>query len=82
MNTLEIKNDLLRLLTETDDEQLLDKVRRYFKILKKEPVMDATLDAQELAMVEIGLQQIESGKVMPHEEVRKRMEEMLRKRQQ
>ena len=44
--------------------------------------MDATLDAQELAMVEIGLQQIESGKVMPHEEVRKRMEEMLRKRQQ
>lgn len=35
MNTLEIKNDLLRLLTETDDVQLLDKVRRYFKILKK-----------------------------------------------
>jgi predicted transcriptional regulator len=82
MNTLEIKNDLLRLLMETDDSQVLDKVRRYFKILKKEPVKDAELDAQELAMVEIGLRQIEEGKVISHEEARKKIEEMPRKRQQ
>ncbi|MCB0519153.1 MAG: hypothetical protein H6577_05505 [Lewinellaceae bacterium] len=82
MNTLEIKNDLLRLLTETDDEQLLDKVRCYFKLLKKEPIESEALDAQELAMVETGLQQVENGQVISHEEARKRIEEMLRKRQQ
>ncbi|MBI5916891.1 MAG: hypothetical protein HY842_16070 [Bacteroidetes bacterium] len=82
MNTLELKNDLLRLLVETDDTQLLEKVRRYFKILKKEPVVEATLDAQELAMVEIGLQQIENGQVMSHEEARKRIEARLYKKQQ
>ncbi len=82
MNTLELKNDLLRLLVETDDTQLLEKVRRYFKLLKHEPVSDAILEAQELAMVEIGLQQIENGQVMSHEEARKRIEARLYKKQQ
>ncbi len=82
MNSLELKNDLLRLLMETDDTQLLEKVRRYFKLLKHEPVSDVTLEAQELAMVEIGLQQIEKGQVMSHEEVRKRIEQRLYKKQQ
>lgn len=82
MTTLELKNDLLRLLLETDDTQLLDKVRRYFKLLKHEPLSDATLEAQELAMVEIGLQQIETGQVMTHEEARKKIEARLYKKQQ
>lgn len=82
MNTLELKNDLLRLLMETDDTQLLEKVCRYFKLLKHEPVSNAILEAQELAMVEIGLQQIENGQVMSHEEARKRLEARLYKKQQ
>ena len=32
MDTLQIKNDLLRLVVETDDATLLDMVRNYFKI--------------------------------------------------
>ena len=36
MNALEIKNDLLKLLVETDDAELLATVRNYFKQLKKE----------------------------------------------
>ncbi len=82
MNTLELKNDLLRLLVETDDTQLLEKVRRYFKLLKHEPVSDAILEAQELAMVEVGLAQIEKGQVMTHEEARKRIEERLYNKRQ
>jgi predicted transcriptional regulator len=81
MNTLELKNDLLRLLVETDDTQLLDKVRRYFKLLKHEPVSGAILEAQELAMVEVGLEQIENGQVMSHEEARKRIEARLYNKQ-
>ncbi len=82
MNTLELKNDLLRLLVETDDIQLLEKVRRYFKLLKHEPVSEVTLEAQELAMVEVGLEQIENGQVMSHEEARKQIEARLYKKQQ
>ena len=82
MNTLELKNDLLRLLVETDDTQLLEKVRRYFKLLKHEPVSASTLEAQELAMVEVGLSQIEKGEVMSHEEARKRIEARLYKKHQ
>lgn len=81
MSALEIKNDLLRLLMETDDTTLLEKVRSYFKILKKEPLTKAALEAQELALAEIGLEQIEKGKVMSHEEVRKKIMARLRKHQ-
>lgn len=77
MNTLELKNDLLRLLMETDDTQLLDKVRRYFKLLKHKPVSEAVLEAQELAMVEVGMAQIENGQVMTHDKARKRIEARL-----
>jgi len=36
MSVLQIKNELLRLLTETDDPQLLEKVKSYFQNLKEE----------------------------------------------
>ena len=36
MSVLQIKNELLRLLTETDDPQLLEKVKAYFQNLKEE----------------------------------------------
>lgn len=78
MNALEIKNDLLRLLVETDDAELLDSVRSYFKILKKEPLSMEEIQDQELRMVEAGLQQIESGKVMSNEIARKKIEHFLK----
>jgi len=81
MNVLEIKNDLLRLLVETNDAALLDMVRNYFKILKKEPVSKEEIDAQELRMIEIGLEQIEKGKVLSNEDARQRIKEFLREKQ-
>jgi len=81
MNVLEIKNDLLRLLVETNDAALLDMVRNYFKILKKEPVSTEEIEAQELRMIEIGLEQIEKGKVLSNEDARQRIKEFLREKQ-
>jgi hypothetical protein len=81
MDTLQIKNDLLRLVVETDDATLLDMVRNYFKILKKEPLSNEKIDAQETRMIELGLQQIEEGKVMSNEVARQRIKEFLRKKQ-
>ncbi len=79
MNTLEIKNDLLRLLFETDDFQALEKVQLYFKWLKREPVSPSRLEAQELAMAEVGLAQIERGQTMTHEVARQKIDSLLRK---
>jgi hypothetical protein len=48
MSVLDIKNDLLRLIVETNDAVLLDAVRNYFKQLKKEPISQIEIDAQEI----------------------------------
>ncbi len=45
MNVLEIKNDLLKLLVETDDAELLATVRTYFKQLKKEKTKQPSQEA-------------------------------------
>lgn len=80
MSALEVKNDLLRLLSETDDVSLLEQVRHYFKKLKKEEILtDKELEAREEILVKIGLEQIEKGEVMTHEEARKRINERLGK---
>ena len=80
MSTLEIKNDLLRLLFETDDKALLEKVRSYFNALKKEETLsEAAMEAREEVLVKIGLEQIEKGQVMSHEDAREKINERLRK---
>ena len=73
MSVLEIKHDLLRLVVETDDADLLNMVRHYFKTLKKEPISQAEMEAQESRMIDIGLEQIAQGKVMSHEAARKKI---------
>lgn len=80
MSVLEIKNDLLRLVVETNDAHLLEMVRHYFKILKEEPVSPEEIDAQELRMIEIGLKQVEEGNVVSHEEARARIKALLKAR--
>jgi predicted transcriptional regulator len=80
MSALEVKNDLLRLLFETDDVGLLEKVRAYFKSLKNEEMLsEEELEAQEAMLAKIGLEQIKNGQVMSHEEARKKINERLRK---
>ena len=81
MNVLDIKNDLLRLVVETDDAILLDSVRRYFKVLKKEPVNQAEITAQEARMIDLGLKQIEEGRVTSHKTIREKIKADLRKKQ-
>lgn len=78
MSVLDIKNDLLRLVVETNDARLLEMVRHYFKILKEEPVSPEEIDAQELRMIEIGLKNIEEGKILSHEEARSRIKTLLK----
>ncbi len=75
MNVLEIKHDLMQLLVETNDEHLLDKVRLYFKSLLENPDSKEAQEIQKDAMIDVGLQQIENGQVMSHEEAMKKIKE-------
>jgi hypothetical protein len=71
-STAEIKNYLhkLKLIVETDDESILSKVQAYFTTVKSKNVdWWDTISDQEKEAVNFGLQQLEIGKGIPHEEV-------------
>lgn len=81
MSVLDIKNDLLRLVVETNDADILDEVQKYFKILKKEPIAEEIIQAQEARMIELGLKQIEEGKVLSHETAKTKILDFFNKKQ-
>jgi len=80
MSVLDIKNDLLRLLVETNDPTLLEKVRMYFKNLKDEPLSTEEIEEQKNRMIDLGLKQIEEEKSFSHEEAREKINEYLKKK--
>lgn len=77
-STAKIKNYLHKLIVETDDEIILSKVQAYFTTLKSKNVdwWDAISD-QENEAVNIGLQQLEDGEGIPHEEVKRKADKLL-----
>lgn len=77
MNILEIKNDLLRLLANTDDVEILNCVHSYFKILKSEPFSEEEIQGQESRMIEIGLKQIKNKQVMSNELAKSRIKDFF-----
>ena len=81
MSVLDLKNDLMRLLVETNDPLLLEKVRMYFKNLKEASFSEEEMAAQKERMIDEGLKQIEEGNIMTHEEARKKINEHLKRNQ-
>ena len=77
-STAEIKNYLHKLIVETDDENILSKVQSYFTTLKGKNVdwWDMISD-QEKDAINTGLKQLENGEGIPHEEVRKKADKIL-----
>ena len=82
MPVAEIKNELHRLVVETDDEKILQQVRSIFVILKKggeEADWWDLIGEKEKTLIRKGLQQLENGERIPHEEVRKEIDLLLKK---
>ena len=76
--TSEIKNYLHKLIVETDDESILSKVQAYFNTLKGKNIdWWDTISDQEKDAIDIGLRQLENGEGIPHEEVRKKADNIL-----
>lgn len=77
-STAEIKNYLHKLIVETDDESILSKVQAYFTTLKSKNVdWWDTISEQERKAINIGLQQLENGEGIPHEEVKRKANKLL-----
>ena len=74
----EIKEYLIKLISEREDENILNEVKVYFTTLKnKKTDWWDTISKQEKEAVETGLEQLENGKRIPHEEVKRKTDELL-----
>jgi predicted transcriptional regulator len=82
MSAAELKNDLHRLIVETDDINILQKIRSIFNsFIKGEEEKDwwDIISDQEKASIKKGLEQLEKGERLPHNEIRKEINELLKK---
>ncbi len=77
-STADLKNYLHKLIAETDDENILSKVQAYFTTLNSKNVdWWETISNQEQDAINIGLQQLENGEGIPHEEVKRKADNLL-----
>ncbi len=78
MNTTQIKTNLYKLIDETDDVSVLDKIQAYFNMLLSKDVdwWDMLSDS-ERKNIEKGLKQLHEGKGIPHEQVRQEINKFL-----
>ncbi len=82
MSTAEIKNDLHRMVVETEDINILQKIKAIFNsLIKDESSADwwDIISDHEKASIKKGLQQLKNGERIPHAEVRKEINELLKK---
>ena len=84
MNTIEVKNDLHRLIVETDDEAILLQVMNLFRTLRAEKNhadWGDAISSQDAISIHKGLQQATQGERTPHSVVRKNIDKLLRRMQ-
>lgn len=77
MSALKVKNNLHKLVVETDDEDILNQVEAYFLTLVHKIDWWDTLSEDQRRMIEQGRQQLANGEGIPHEEVRDKVDQLL-----
>ena len=70
-NIAEIKDYLHKLIVETDDENILNKVQAYFTALRSKDIdwWDTISEAEKEA-IQLGIKQLENGQGILHSEVK------------
>jgi hypothetical protein len=74
----DIKNDLHRMVVETNDTEILARVRAFFTSLRKETDWWDELSEEDIALIELGEQQLDEGITVTNEDVRAKVEAKLR----
>lgn len=77
MTVLEIKNDLHRMVVETEDPEVLEQIALLFAALRQEKSLWDNLSDSEKQRIQKGLEDIREGRVKSHEEVRAKVHAIL-----
>jgi len=79
-NTAILKNNLHKLIVETDDESVLSKVQAYFDTLRNsQNDWWETLSEPETEYINKGLAQLDNGERIPNDEVKRKVDKLLSK---
>lgn len=72
MNTLELKNDMLRFIVETNDDDILNQIKQFIASIQDEKQIDwsDTISDKEKEGIEEGLADIKANRVISHQEVK------------
>ena len=74
----EVKNNLHKLIVETEDVSILNKVQAYFYTLKNNQVdWWDSLSEIEISSIEQGAEQLNKGQHIPHNQVKEKVNRLL-----
>lgn len=79
MTTVQLKNDLLRMIAETDDPIKLKLMVDWFGIVREERDWWLEISEKERQMILEGKKQLAEGQGIPYEQVRSRVRELFKK---
>ena len=82
MSTAELKNDLHKLIVETEDSDVLENVKIYFTNLTSQSDWWDNISGKEKELIERGLEDVEAGRVVPHSKVKERIRKTIEKHKQ
>ena len=77
MSALELKNNLLRMVIETDDPLLLKQLIAIFATIRQESDWWDLISEEEKQKIEIGMRQAAEGKIIPHDAVKAEVRKLL-----
>ncbi len=79
MNTAELKNDLIKVIVNTDDITFLQQVMNFFKTHQVTTDWWDDISEEEKALIEEGAKDVEEGRVVPYAEVKAEIKQILNK---
>ena len=81
MNTAELKSDLHKYVVETNDINILRQMSEYFRNLRKTQTVDwwDSLSPEQQESINKGVEQLDEGEGISHEDVRKKVNKLLGK---
>ena len=78
MSVAELKNDLHRMVVETDDPSILAQIAGLFAALLGEKDWWDSLSEIEKQRIESGMADVEAERTVPHSEVKRKVKEILK----
>jgi hypothetical protein len=80
LNTLELKNDLHTLVSNTNDEEVLFRVKEYFTELKNKEDWWHSLTKEQKNKIEVGTKQLDNNLKFSNDEVRIEIDKLLQRK--